>query len=222
MSALCQQATLRKPFPRRPVQDFTAQAALPHPANPFGAVPSTPTKIADAANGMVRRCSCPQGKLALIIDNLHNFRRNTARSHQDFSTNRWAKILKADQGRGRMPEGARGAEYSNAQEARADRPQPKRSWFAKAANWLLSLRWIRTTKRITADYPDPRFGRLDRNGSGLNRSGRFRQYDINSGYYSAKGVGGEGVHRRSCRTAITRCNDAVRQSREYEDEGNGH
>jgi tetratricopeptide (TPR) repeat protein len=150
MSALCQRATLRKRFPRG--QYKISPLKRPCRTQRIRSVqsPATPTKIADAANGMVRRCSCPQGKLALIIDNLHNFRRNTARSHQDFSTNRWAKILKADQGRGRMPEGARGAEYSNAQEARADRPQPKRSWLAKAANWLLSLRWIRTTKRITA------------------------------------------------------------------------
>jgi hypothetical protein len=27
---------------------------------------------------------------------------------------------------------------------------PKRSWFAKAGDWLLALKWIRATKRITA------------------------------------------------------------------------
>jgi hypothetical protein len=30
---------IEKTVSSRPVQDFTAQAALPHPANPFGAVP---------------------------------------------------------------------------------------------------------------------------------------------------------------------------------------
>ena len=49
-----------------------------------------------------------------------------------------------------MAERARAGDYSNAQGVRADKHLPKRSWFAKAGDWLLSLKWIRATSRITA------------------------------------------------------------------------
>jgi hypothetical protein len=49
-----------------------------------------------------------------------------------------------------MSEAAHAGEYSNAQGVRADRHSPRRSWFAKAGDWLLSLKWIDATKRITA------------------------------------------------------------------------
>ena len=49
-----------------------------------------------------------------------------------------------------MSEAAHVGENSNAQGARADRHSPRGSWFAKAGDWLLSLKWIDVTKRITA------------------------------------------------------------------------
>src|SRR6516225_117669 len=49
-----------------------------------------------------------------------------------------------------MPESTPAGKYSSAEGVRADRHLPKRSWFAKAGDWLLSLEWIRATKRITA------------------------------------------------------------------------
>ena len=49
-----------------------------------------------------------------------------------------------------MSEAAHVGENSNAQGVRADRHSPRSSWFAKAGDWLLSLKWIDVTKRITA------------------------------------------------------------------------
>jgi hypothetical protein len=49
-----------------------------------------------------------------------------------------------------MSEAAHVGENSNAQGARADRHSPRGSWFAKAGDWILSLKWIDATKRITA------------------------------------------------------------------------
>jgi tetratricopeptide (TPR) repeat protein len=49
-----------------------------------------------------------------------------------------------------MPEPTPAGEFSNAQGVRANRHLPKRSWFAKAGDRLLSLKWIRATRRITA------------------------------------------------------------------------
>ena len=49
-----------------------------------------------------------------------------------------------------MSEAAHVGENSNAQGVRADGHSPRSSWFAKAGNWLLSLKWIDATKRITA------------------------------------------------------------------------
>ena len=49
-----------------------------------------------------------------------------------------------------MSEAAHAGEYSNAQGVRADGQSSRRSWFAKAGHWLLSLKWIDATKRITA------------------------------------------------------------------------
>ena len=49
-----------------------------------------------------------------------------------------------------MSEAAHAGEHSNAQGERADGHSPRRSRFAKAGDWLFSLKWIDTTKRITA------------------------------------------------------------------------
>ena len=49
-----------------------------------------------------------------------------------------------------MPEPTPAGEYSNAQGVPANRHLPKRSWFAKAGDRLLFLKWIRATRRITA------------------------------------------------------------------------
>jgi len=58
------------------------------------------------------------------------------------------------------------------------------------------------------DYPDPRFGRLDRNGSRLNRSGRFRQYDINSAITVPKALEERGF---TAEVAAQRLRDAMTQ-----------
>ena len=49
-----------------------------------------------------------------------------------------------------MSEAAHVGENSDAQGGRADRHSPRSSSFAKAGNWLVSLKWIDATKRITA------------------------------------------------------------------------
>ena len=49
-----------------------------------------------------------------------------------------------------MSEAAHVGEHSNAERERADGHSPRRSWFAKAGDWLLSLKFIDATKRITA------------------------------------------------------------------------